>query len=176
MSINTSITNEPGSTKQGTQAKRNTWRAAKEAEQAAIRQAQYNEILGEPGITDAQIRQARIGRNDEPFAATAERLGVTIRQVHEAMRVVSLTPAERDSIVYGFLQGEHTRDAVIRTGTCATAVLGCVRLALIHARVEAKLYMPDQFETEFKSLTLRKSTSLFEEWCRERYEQRGALA
>lgn len=148
----------------GGQAARNAWRAAKEAEQSAIRQAQMAEILGEPGITEEQIRQARIGRNDEPYPETATRLGIPVRRVHEAMQYISLTPAERDSIVYGFLDGEQVRDAVSRTGTCATAVLGCIRSALIHARVEAHMRPRDRWD----DMSIRERTDLFEQWCRER--------
>jgi hypothetical protein len=145
--------------------KRNQTRATKEQQRTAAWTAQFEEILGGPqGPSPFEIRQARIGLKDEPYEETAARLGVPRFRVHEAMLGVSLTPDERNSIIMGFLEGEHIRDAVSRTGTCATAVLGCIRGALIHARLEAHMRCP----TPYDDMSIAERTELFNQWCRER--------
>lgn len=99
------------------------------------------------------IRAARIGHHDERFAATAERIGCHPAEVHHAMKYESLSQDERQVIIDRFLGGEKLSDIHQKLGTTATAVLQCVRSALIHARVEAALMTPDSPQARWEALT-----------------------
>jgi hypothetical protein len=87
-------------------------------------------------ITPRAIRAARINHFDEPFNATAARLGIHPADVHRAVKAESLEADERRTLVNDFLRGEKVTNIAAGTGVTSACVMNTVRTTLITEKVE----------------------------------------